>query len=158
MAGRGQERLILEDFIPYRLNKVAEGISQGFARHYRDEYGLTRPEWRVLATLGQFGSRTAREIGQHSSMHKTKVSRAVQGLEKRHWLKRARDETDRCIEHLELTPAGTSAYDKLAASAQIFQRRLLSSIGGVEARHLSEALAALEDCIKQYGWRAARPE
>ncbi len=67
--------LVLENFIPYRLNKAAEAISQRFASLYHDRYGLTRPEWRTLATLGQFGKLTATAIGAHSSMHKTKVSR-----------------------------------------------------------------------------------
>ena len=60
MTGKQNEAamppLVLEDFIPYRLNKAAEAISQRFASQYRDEYGLTRPEWRTLATLGQFGA------------------------------------------------------------------------------------------------------
>ena len=36
--------LILEDFTPYRLNKAAEAISRRFSSHYRDQYGLTRPD------------------------------------------------------------------------------------------------------------------
>ena len=98
--------LVLEDFIPYRLNKAAEAVSQRFASIYRDRYGLTRPEWRTLATLGQFGILTATAIGAHSSMHKTKVSRAVFTLEKRRWLSRKRDDIDRRIENWNSHPQG----------------------------------------------------
>ena len=136
--------LILEDFIPYRLNKAAEAVSQRFANIYRDQYGLTRPEWRTLATLGQFGILTATAIGVHSSMHKTKVSRAVFALEKRRWLSRKRDDIDRRIENLELTPAGRKAYTELAKVAHQFETELLSQLGKRGENELKAGLAALE--------------
>ena len=49
---------------------------------------------------------TATEVGVHSTMHKTKVSRAVFALEQRRWLKRTQDDGDRRVEHLELTAPG----------------------------------------------------
>ncbi|MBZ9656033.1 MarR family winged helix-turn-helix transcriptional regulator [Phyllobacterium lublinensis] len=136
--------LILEDFLPYRLNKAAEAISQRFAGLYRDQYGLTRPEWRTLATLGQFGVLTATAIGTHSSMHKTKVSRAVFALEQRYWLRRKRDEADRRIENLELTPAGRKVYADLAKVAHAFEAELLSNLGPHGEKELKAGLAALE--------------
>ncbi|WP_324617453.1 MarR family winged helix-turn-helix transcriptional regulator [Microvirga alba] len=74
-------KLELEKFLPYRLNRIASVVSRGFRAVYGRHHDLTIPEWRVLATLGQFEEMSAREIGLHSSMHKTKVSRAVRALE-----------------------------------------------------------------------------
>ena len=141
--------LVLEDFIPYRLNKAAEAVSQRFASIYRDRYGLTRPEWRTLATLGQFGILTATAIGAHSSMHKTKVSRAVFALEKRRWLSRKRDDIDRRIENLELTPAGRKVYADLAKVAHQFEAELLSHLGKRGENELKAGLAALEKYYNQ---------
>ena len=137
--------LVLEDFIPYRLNKAAEAVSQRFASLYRDQYGLTRPEWRTLATLGQFGTLTATAIGSHSSMHKTKVSRAVFALEQRRWLRRKRDDIDRRIENLELTSAGRKAYTELAKVAHQFEAELLSHLGPRGEKELKAGLSALEN-------------
>ena len=47
------EILELEMFLPYRLNRLADAVSREFSKIYRDRYGLTRPEWRTLAGLGQ---------------------------------------------------------------------------------------------------------
>lgn len=141
--------LVLEDFTPYRLNKAAEAISQRFSSHYRDQYGLTRPEWRTLATLGQFGAQTATNIGTHSSMHKTKVSRAVFSLEQRHWLRRKRDEADRRTEHLELTTAGRKAYQHLAKLAHDFETELFAKLGESGAKDLKAGLSALETYFRQ---------
>jgi DNA-binding MarR family transcriptional regulator len=150
MADETSERppLILEEFIPYRLNKAAEAISQRFASLYRDRYGLTRPEWRTLATLGQFGMLTATAIGVHSAMHKTKVSRAVFALEQRHWLRRKRDDIDRRIENLELTAAGRKVYIDLAKVAHSFEAELLAHLGPRGETELKAGLSALENYFK----------
>ena len=78
--GSTLETLDLESFLPYRLNRIADVVSRRFAAVYRERHGLTRPEWRALATIGQFGTVTASRIVEHSAMHKTKVSRAVAAL------------------------------------------------------------------------------
>ncbi len=136
--------LALEKFLPYRLNRAAEKVSQRFAQEYKRRYGLTRPEWRTFATIGQFGVITAREICDHSPMHKTKVSRAVFSLEKRRWIKRTQDPKDRRLEHLELTNIGKTAYKDLADTAKTFEEKFTKSIGDADAQFLLKALDAIE--------------
>jgi DNA-binding MarR family transcriptional regulator len=136
--------LELEAFLPYRLVRAAETVSLDFSAIYRERYGLARPEWRVLAGLAQFGQATATELGAHSSMHKTKVSRAVYALERRKWLVRRRDGADRRFERLELTAEGRKAFAGLAASALDYESRLLKSLGRQNAEQLLRALAKLE--------------
>jgi len=137
----------LEQFLPFRLNRAAEFIALRFAAAYKAEYGLTRPEWRTLAALGSSGRMTATEVGVHSTMHKTKVSRAVFALEERRWLKRTQDDGDRRAEHLELTPAGVRAYKELTRLASDYSSELASLLGpdGLEA--LSSGLAAVENAM-----------
>ncbi|WP_299344203.1 MarR family winged helix-turn-helix transcriptional regulator [uncultured Maritalea sp.] len=136
--------LALEKFLPYRLNQASEKVSQKFAQEYKKRYGLTRPEWRTFATIGQFGTITAREICNHSPMHKTKVSRAVFALEKRRWVKRTQDPTDRRLEHLELTTTGQATYKDLVNVANVFEEKFIQSIGDQDAQLLLRALDAIE--------------
>lgn len=140
--------LALERFLPYRLNLAAEKVSQKFAQEYKKRYGLTRPEWRTFATIGQFEVITAREICNHSPMHKTKVSRAVNALEKRRWVKRTPDANDRRLEHLELTSTGKTAYKDLVGVAKAFEQSFITSIGEGDADHLLKALDAIERRFK----------
>lgn len=139
--------LILEDFMPYRLNRLADAISRDFARIYRDRYGLTRPEWRTLAALGQHGTMTATEIGAHSAMHKTKVSRAVAALEKRRWLVRKADANDRRVERLSLTKAGQRVYGELIPVAAAFEAGMLDKLGARQREAVLKGLAALEKAV-----------
>ncbi len=134
----------LDAFLPYRLNRAAELVGLRFAARYKEEFGLTRPEWRTLAALGSSGRMTATEIGVHSSMHKTKVSRAVFALEQRRWLKRTESPHDRRSEHLELTAAGYQAYKELTGLAHDYQAELSRLLGAVDVEALSAGLDAVE--------------
>ncbi|MEO3386239.1 MarR family transcriptional regulator [Mesorhizobium sp. CAU 1741] len=140
----GGHRLELENFLPYRFNRLADAVSRDFARIYREKFGLTRPEWRLLATLGQYGTMTATAVGQHSSMHKTKVSRAVTALEQRRWLRRTPDPNDRRVEQLALTRAGESAYGELVPLAHGFEQVLLARMSERERSSVLAGLAAIE--------------
>ncbi|GAB4368939.1 MAG: MarR family transcriptional regulator [Kiloniellaceae bacterium] len=139
--------LRLESFLPYRLNRAAAVASKHFSRIYRAEFGLTVPEWRVLATLGQLGSTTATEIGRHSAMHKTKVSRAVAALQKRRWVARQTDARDRRIEHLSLTAAGETAFRRLAPKMLAHEEALLDRLTAQERAALLQGLAVLEKAL-----------
>jgi len=134
----------LETFLPYRLNQAAERVSQRFAAQYRTRYRMTRPEWRTLAALGAYGRMTATEIGANSSMHKTKVSRAVRALEEKRWLKRRENADDRRIEHLELTPAGRRIHGEMIELARAYQEELARLLGKDGLERLEAGLSAVE--------------
>jgi DNA-binding MarR family transcriptional regulator len=133
----------LNEFLPYCLNRAAEEVSLGFQEVYRKRYGMTRPEWRVLAHLGQFGSMTASEISARSRIHKTKVSRAVYALEKRRWLIRRPDDVDRRVEHLELTRKGAAKLREIGEAATEYDRDLRSRLSCEEGNALMAALTKL---------------
>ncbi|SEB82046.1 DNA-binding transcriptional regulator, MarR family [Nitratireductor aquibiodomus] len=139
-----QTTLALEDFLPYRLTRLTDAISRDFSQAYRARLGLTRPEWRTLATIGQFGTMTATEVGAHSSMHKTKVSRAVAALETRRWLVRTPDPQDRRVERLTLSKTGQKAYEDMVPVARSFETGLLERMTPEERAALLAGLAALE--------------
>jgi DNA-binding MarR family transcriptional regulator len=135
--------LTLASFLPYRLNVAAALVSQGLSRIYSQRYDIGIPEWRVLATLGEFGQMTAKAVGQHSHMHKTKVSRAVAVLEGRGWVTRQANEQDMREAFLTLTPKGRAVYDDLVPVALDFQRRLDDVIGGRDLVAFERALDRL---------------
>ena len=147
--------LRLETFLPYRLNRAAAVSSKHFSRIYQAEFGLTVPEWRVLVTLGHLGTASATEIGQHSAMHKTKVSRAVAALQQRRWVTRQTDDLDRRIEHLTLTPAGAGALRRLEPKMLSYEEALLERLSARDRDALLQGLAVLE---KALGIPVAQPQ
>lgn len=139
-------RIRLERFLPYRLARIASAVSSDLRKVYGRSFEMTIPEWRTLATLGQFGETTASAIGAHAMLHKTKVSRAVVALEERRWVRRRENPEDRRVEYLSLTPAGEKAYASVAPRMLEFERALLARLGP-RAAELDPLLSALEAAL-----------
>jgi DNA-binding MarR family transcriptional regulator len=138
--------VILEDFLPYRLNVLASLTSNALAQIYAERFGLSIPAWRVIVTLGQYDVRTARDIAAHGVMHKSTISRAVSALEERGLILRRPNQDDRREELLALTPEGREIYDALAPQALAFEDRLVSVLTHEE----QETLAALVDKLSRH--------
>ena len=135
--------LKLEQFLPYQLNVVSSLVSQALSRVYAQRYGIGVPEWRVLVTLGQYTMMTAKAIGAHTHMHKTKVSRAVAILEKRRLLGRRPNRDDKREAFLSLTAAGRNIYEELAPHALDFAKRLTEILTPGDREAFNRALAQL---------------
>lgn len=143
----GAAPLRLEGFLPYQLNLVASEVSQALAAIYGARFGISIPEWRVLATLGQFGQITAREIGRHSRMHKTTVSRAVVALEKRGCVTRRTNSADMREAFLALTDGGRTTYLDILPLARRFSDELCRGFSESERAQLDALLARLSKRI-----------
>jgi DNA-binding MarR family transcriptional regulator len=138
-----QAPLKLEHFLPYQLNVVSSLVSQALSRVYARRYGIGVPEWRVVVTLGQYGVMTAKAIGAHTHMHKTKVSRAVALLEKRRLIVRRANREDMRETFLSLTAAGRTMYEEVAPHALDFARRLTEILSPGDREAFNRALQQL---------------
>ena len=156
-AATGTPLLRLGEFLPYRLNVVASLVSQALSRIYSTRYGIAVPEWRVLVTLGQHGVMTGKAIGVHSHMHKTKVSRAVAGLEARGLVERRANRQDRREGLLSLSPAGHGVYAELAPTALDFVRQLVDTIDPAERATFDKVLDRLTQRSAQLAAETDRP-
>ena len=136
--------LQLENFLPHRLNVLSSLVSQALTQVY-GRYGIGIPEWRVLVSLGQFGTMTGKAIGTRTHMHKTKVSRAVAQLEQRRFVTRKPNRDDLREAFLSLTPAGRAVYDELAPRALEFTERLSAVVSSADRPAFDRAVAQLTE-------------
>ncbi|MEM9795895.1 MAG: MarR family transcriptional regulator [Pseudomonadota bacterium] len=119
----------LDDFLPYRLAVAAGRVSRDFAREYRDRFGLSRAEWRVVAHLSRSGTVSVREIAEAADMEKSRVSRAAARLEAAgHVVKRVNAGDKRLVD-LTLTESGQAMLAELAPVANAYQARLVAELG-----------------------------
>jgi DNA-binding MarR family transcriptional regulator len=142
-ASADQAALKLDAFLPYRLNVCSSLVTQALSRIYAERYRMGVPEWRVLVTLGELGPMTAKAVGLHSHMHKTKVSRAVALLERRKLVSRRVNRADLREAFLSLTAAGRDVYNELAPAALAFVRQLLETVDPAERAALDRVLTRL---------------
>ncbi len=131
--------------MPYRLNVLAEVVSQSLARLYSKRYDIGIPEWRILAALGQHQSLTAKQVGAHSHMNKTKVSRAVAALEEKKLLNRQTDLGDKRVAFLTLTEKGRGIYNALKPDALKFSRELEAVLDARDKEAFDRILRVLQE-------------
>lgn len=135
--------LELDRFLPYRLNILAALTSEGVARLYSRRFGISIPEWRIIATLGEQDRLTAHAIGAHSHMHKTKVSRAAGDLISRGLVRREINKDDLREAFLSLTGEGRAIYEQIAPIALGYEVRLVDGLTDAERMAVESAVEAL---------------
>lgn len=145
MIGRSasEQTLELPAFVPFRLNRLATGVSQYLAAIYQDRFGLDIPQWRVIATVGG-GACTAQTIAASTRMHKTRVSRAIVELEGRDLVERLFNEDDRRERQVRLTKAGRRLYLELVPLALERERMLLTCLDPAQLQEFVQGLDVLE--------------
>lgn len=136
--------LQLRQFLPYRLNDLAERVSRGLAQSYSRDFDLTVAEWRVLATLAEHGAGQARQLAGWTNLDKVRVSRAVSRLAARGLIRRRRNAEDQRTADLSLTRAGDELVAAIAPRALAWEARLLDGLPPAEQRALQRGLALLE--------------
>jgi DNA-binding MarR family transcriptional regulator len=137
------DRLHLDRFIPYRLSVLTNIVSMSIAHAYEREFGLSIPEWRVMAVLARYPDLSAIEVGERTAMDKVAVSRAVQSLLARRRLTRSYDRIDKRRSMLRLSAAGQSVYKRVAPLALNYERRLLDALSASDRRALDRLIGRL---------------
>lgn len=137
----------LSAFLPFRMNRLAERLTRDVMPVYRDSYGLTRPEWRVLAHLGACGANTARDLVGLTALDKVQVSRAVAQLDKRGWLTREVDAEDRRVSLLTLTAQGQAAFEDLMPMMMAKQSEMLAAMDARQREAVERAICDLERAL-----------
>jgi len=144
---RREPPLQLDRFLPYRFSILAKRLSDTLAREYAERFGLTIPEWRVMAVLGHDGELSASGVCERTLMDKVTVSRAVARLVERGRLESRTDGADRRRTRLRLTAAGRAIYRKIVPLARQYEARLLDGLSSREQESLDRLLAKLAESI-----------
>lgn len=131
----------LADFLPYRLSVLAGRLSREFSARYQDRFGISIPEWRVVAHLSQAGTVSVREIYEMVDMDKSKVSRAAARLEQAGYVEKKVNPQDRRLVELSLTIKGKDMMAELAELANTYQAELEARLA--EAKRFSDNLKRL---------------
>jgi DNA-binding MarR family transcriptional regulator len=140
--------LRLDGYLPYRLSVASNAVSRLIARAYEDRFGLTIPQWRLIAVLAEDGPLTQQAIGARTVMDKVTVSRATQGLVKRRLVQRAPHDADGRSHHLALSKAGERLYSEVSPVALEYEARLLQQFDPAAVEELKRVLRHLESAAE----------
>ncbi len=133
----------LSRFLPYQLAVLANRTSKEFSQSYSEAFGLSIPEWRVLAHLSQDSHVSVREIHERVEMDKSKVSRAAHQLEMAGLIKKVTDKNDRRLVALSLSAKGRRIMEKITPMAHGYADEILEPLEPHERDVLQSAIEKL---------------
>jgi DNA-binding MarR family transcriptional regulator len=142
-ATKPRARLDLDRFLPYRLSVLSNRVSDAIARQYSDRFGLSIPEWRVMAVLGGSPDLSARDVAERTAMDKVQVSRAVDSLAGAGRVARTPDRGDGRVMRLALSAKGRAIYDEVVPLALHLEEMFLSALSPAERRQFDALMAKL---------------
>lgn len=141
----GNEGLRLDSYLPYRLSVASNAVSGLIARAYEDRFGLSIPQWRLICVLAEDGGLTQVQIVARTVMDKVSVSRAAQGLVKRHLIGRSQNTSDGRSHVLALSEAGRALYGEIVPLALAYEADLIAGLDPGEVVLLKRLLGRLQD-------------
>ena len=136
--------LVLEQFLPYRLSVLSNRLSAAIAESYSRRFGLSIPEWRVIAVLAHAPGASAAEVAERTAMDKVAVSRAVRRLVQTGRVSRKVAAGDRRRSMLELTGEGRRIYQRVTPALRRYESELLTALKPRERQVLDTLLRRLE--------------
>jgi DNA-binding MarR family transcriptional regulator len=145
VAGAEATGFALERFIPYRLSVLTNILSRAIGRIYIERFGLTIPEWRVMAVLGRFAPLSANEVCERTEMDKVRVSRAVARMRKARLVEHAVDGADRRRSALRLSAAGRKIHAAIVPLAQAKEAEFLAGLPESDRHVLDRLITRLTD-------------
>jgi DNA-binding MarR family transcriptional regulator len=110
---------------------------------------ISLSEGLALEGLRRGAALSQRDLADRLGLEKSTVSRLVAGLERRGLVIRERDPRNRRFYRLQLTDAGRSAAERLAASWRERHAQLLGAMTSSEREALAIGLAALVRALRQ---------
>jgi len=137
-------RLNLDRFLPYRLDRLAHNVGLSLATIYADAHGINHSQWRVMALLGQHEQLTAKQICTITYMDKVKVSRAVSGLVSLEHLQTAPDKNDKRAVLLRLSPQGRCLFEDMVPKVQRWEDDFLNKLSKDEVAQLATLIDKLD--------------
>lgn len=79
---------------------------------------MTAEQWGAIVVLFNSGPMTQVQLGEQLYLEKSSVSRLANGLEKRDWIERTRDDRDSRQKLVSLTPKGKKLVGRCADIAR----------------------------------------
>lgn len=138
----------LDAFLPYRLSIAANAVSRRIAAAYAKQFGLSIPEWRLLAVLSARHTATQQDLVHATLMDKVAVSRAALSLERKALVSRDEDVKDARSLVLRLTLGGKRLFARIAPVARAHEIAILAAFTPQEAAQLHALLRRLTEAAQ----------
>ncbi len=133
----------LNSYVPCQLATLTHSIMRSVASVFEERFGISMPEWKVLAIIASKPSLSAVSVARLAQMDTVAVSRAVTKLMDRGLLLRDLDSEDRRRSVLNLSAEGAELHDQIAPLARQLEANLLEDFSEEELQLFEKAIRVL---------------
>jgi len=130
----------VDSYLAFLLAKASHLISSGFHARLR-ERGISIGTWRILAVLSD-GPRTVSELADRVLLNQPTMSKTLDRLAADGLLRRRREQDNRRVVLIELTPRGRELAASLVPLANQHEREAFSHLSDGDRRRLVRILQA----------------
>ena len=137
-------RQALDDLLLFRLGRLLAVAGGMVIRLCEGRFGITRREWRLLATLASRGELGSSQLAEHAQLDRARTSKAVGALVAKQLVSRTHPAGDRRQVVLRLTVQGEALYDALFPLVRQINAELMTALSDADAAGLDAALRRLQ--------------
>jgi len=130
-------------WLTYRLNYLALRYNVPLYDWVEKTYGLSRPEYVVIYSLGLKDGSLARDIAMSSGFPQNTLSRAIHKLVSAGYVVRSTDTADRRCQLLRLTEQGRDLFKESQPRFVDYEHMMLDALSEDERDTLSQLMAKM---------------
>lgn len=146
--GEQGEKLEVHEFPTFMVLRLATLTKNTLTRRYLDPFGISLPEWRLLALVARYDSLLFSEITTGSSMDKGQVSRTLKAIHRKGLVSldavpsddKPRSSSISPRLQVAISPKGRALFNRILPASRSWQARLIDSMS-LEERKVFHAVA-----------------
>lgn len=124
----------------YRFSRLLASGSASVIRLCEGQLGITRREWRVMASLKPSGCMLSSELAEHAHLDRARTSRAISSLVDKGLINRQIVPSDQRKAIVTLTGKGRDMYESFFPTVAELNQRLLQGLSKEVLQALDTAL------------------
>ncbi|MFN0005204.1 MAG: MarR family winged helix-turn-helix transcriptional regulator [Burkholderiaceae bacterium] len=138
----------LEKALPFLLARTGISMGQAFTKQLLP-FSISLIEWRVCVTIYETQNSTLSQVAHTCSNDPSTLSRTVNGLIKKGYIKRIQSRLDKRSYVLNLTLKGKQVTEKIIPLAQEYETKALVDFGHEEIDQLRSLLKRIHNNMGQ---------
>lgn len=132
-------KLVLQDFLPYLLNRAGLRVGLMFSRDIAP-FEVTLPMWRVMIELWHNGDHRLGELSERTAIDMSTLSRLLVAMQRKNLIVRRRSGLDGRALSLTLTPRGLALTEKIVPHALHYEDVAMHGMSRIEVEALKGLL------------------
>lgn len=140
----------IRDLFSFNLQRLASLSTKIATQSVYEPYGLSIPEWRVLAVLGYLGEVSVLTVAKHAAILRTQLPKVTSELEKRGLIFRKSNPDDGRSALLALTDVGQRLVTEILSQSRERNADILARLSPGERQDLMRLMRTVIETSRDH--------